>query len=184
MIIEIFLGFVTIVFAIAGAALVKFGRGGGSGSGESVNVDYVVKEAKAMDSKINSLTRLEPEAFNKYLGNLREQSKEKVGMFQKTSEYLKKLKEKISAKLYNQHVRNIGKYLMPNMRKEAYIDTAVEKLSALSAFDELQNAGKMSTAELKYLGGKAIYTVDAKKRAERAEQELNYALSRIQARNV
>jgi hypothetical protein len=182
MIIEFFLGFVGIVFAIAGAALVKFTSGAKPSTGQNVNVQEVVGFADAAKSKLNYLTRLyNPEKFDQYLENTLNYMKDKVDKMKVVSQYLMQKEKQIAAELQRKVVENAGKYLQPLRELRGKLEAPLKGLGLLYQINELENAGYIGKKELQKAGSEALYLSNAEQAVNSRFQNLYNFLTKAKS---
>jgi len=168
--IEVFLGFVAIVFAFAGVALVKLTRGTKSSAGQNVNIQEAVGLADATSSSINTLYKVDnPVQFDQYLENLLSRVKNEAGKIKEASQYLMLREKQIASELYRKSVENAQKYLWPIKKLREKLETPLKEIGVLDEINQLENAGYIDKQQLKQAGSEAIgvyrteYTVNSRR---------------------
>jgi hypothetical protein len=174
MIIEFFLGFVGIVFAIAGAALVKFTMPKTS-SGSPVNFQEASRLTEDAGSKVKEITRhlYNPKKLNESLdglGNWMKTYKDRIGA---VSKYLMQKEKEFMGKLNMEAAMAAKKYLGPIKEVGGKLGTYLGELTLFDKANQLENAGYIGEKELQ-IASQDIYRLST---VERIAQGYRAAIS-------
>jgi len=171
MIIEFFLGFMAIVFAVAGAALVKLTRGEKPSVGSTTNLQEATKVTGDLGSKIGQLYHSDKlEKFDQYMEKTVSWMKENATKIKQVSKYLLEREKEIGFKLYQEQMKTLEKYFKPIKQLRTKFETYLNELGLLDEANQLENAGYIGKEDL-YKVGKNIINVGAQEERVRSYKE-------------